>query len=84
MKISISQVRAELPKLVKRIQKDSSITYEITVHDNIVAELKAPPKIEPGLAARKLLEVIKTLPRPKHPSSVKVSEQINEHLYGKK
>lgn len=84
MKISISEARSKLPKLVKKLREDSSITYEITVHSNVVAELKAPPKIEPGLAAKKLLGVMKKLPEAKTPGKIKVSEEINRYLYGKK
>jgi antitoxin (DNA-binding transcriptional repressor) of toxin-antitoxin stability system len=42
MQIPISEVRAKLPQLIKQLQRDPSVIYEITVHQAVVAELKAP------------------------------------------
>jgi len=83
MRIPISKARSTLPQLVKKLKKDSGITYEITVHDDVVAELKAPPRIKSGQAAKRLLKIIEKLPKAKAPGKVKVSEQIGRYLYGK-
>jgi antitoxin (DNA-binding transcriptional repressor) of toxin-antitoxin stability system len=42
MQIPISEVRAKLPQLIKQLQRDPSVIYEITVHQAVVAKLKAP------------------------------------------
>ena len=41
MKISISEARRRLPDLVRQVRKDMSATVQITVHDEVVAELRA-------------------------------------------
>ena len=64
MKLSISEARKRLPELVRQVRKDPGSAVHITVRDEIVAELRAPlPEPEPGAAARKLLEIMKTLPK---------------------
>jgi len=83
MRIPISKARAMLPRLVKKLEKDSGITYEITVHDDVVAELKAPPRIKPGQSAKKLLKIMEQLPKGKASQKVRDSEQIGRYLYGK-
>ena len=42
MQIPISEARAKLPQLIKQLREDPSLTYEITVHQEIVAELSIP------------------------------------------
>jgi hypothetical protein len=49
MQIPISEVRAKLPQLIKQLQQDPSVIYEITVHQAVVAELKSPPQLKPAL-----------------------------------
>ena len=41
MKISISEARRRLPELVRQVRKDTGTNFQITVHDEIVAELWA-------------------------------------------
>jgi len=41
MKISISEARRRLPELVRQVRKDAGRSVQITVHDEIVAELWA-------------------------------------------
>ena len=48
MQIPISEVRAKLPQLIKQLRQDPSVIYEITVHQAVVAELKAPPQLPQG------------------------------------
>lgn len=86
MKLSISEARRRLPELVRQVQKDSGTSIQITVHEKVVAELRAiQPLPEPGEAARRLLELRKKLVRrgrkaPAHD----VSSHVKEHLYGPK
>ena len=40
MKLSISEARKSLPELVRRVRKDAGAKVEITVHDEVVAELR--------------------------------------------
>ena len=78
MKLSISEARKRLPELVRQVRKDPGSAVHITVRDEIVAELRAPlPEPEPGAAARKLLEIMKTLPKPGK-RKTDVSSRVNE------
>jgi len=83
MKISISEARRRLPELVRQVRKDAGTSVQITVHDEIVAELRAAlPEPEPGAATKKLLELIEKLP--KHSGrKTSVSAHVKEHLYGR-
>ena len=82
MQIPISEARAKLPQLIKQLQRSPSLTYEITVHHEVVAELKAPPQLsEGGEAAKRLLAIMKQLPKPGSRKKVRVSENIKKHLY---
>ncbi len=83
MKLSISEVRKQLPALVSRVRKDVDASVLITVHDEVVAELRAAqPELQPGVAARKLMDVMKNLPRHRG-KKTSVSTNVKTHLYGK-
>jgi antitoxin (DNA-binding transcriptional repressor) of toxin-antitoxin stability system len=86
MKLSITEARKRLPELVRQVRKDAGAKVEITVRDEIVAELRAvQPGPEPGLAARKLLELRKKLAKKGMKSRrTDVSSHVKEHLYGPK
>lgn len=82
MKLSISEARRRLPELVRHVRRDTGAKVEITVHDEVVAELRAAlPEPEPGAAARKLLEVMRRLPKQRR-RKTDVSTRVNEYLYG--
>ncbi len=83
MKIPISEARRRLPELVRQVRKDAGASIQITVHDEVVAELRAAqPEPEPGAAAKKLVELIRKLP--KHRGRKRnVSSRVKEHLYGR-
>jgi len=82
MQIPISQVRAKLPQLVKQLKHNPSLTYEITVHHEVVAELKAPAQLpQGGEAAKSLLAIIAQLPKSKSRRKGKISENVKAHLY---
>jgi antitoxin (DNA-binding transcriptional repressor) of toxin-antitoxin stability system len=82
MKLSISEARKRLPELVRRVRKDTGAKVEITVRDEVVAELRAAlPEPEPGAAAKRLLQLMRTLPKHRG-RKTKVSAHIKKHLYG--
>ena len=84
MKISISEARRRLPELVRQARKDASTCVQITVHDEVVAELRAAQREpEPGAAARKLLELMARLPKHRG-RKVSISSHVKEHLYGRR
>jgi len=82
MKLSISEARKRLPELVRQVRKDASAKVEIMVHDEVVAELRAAlPEPEPGAAAKKLVELMRRLPKHRG-RKTDVSRHVKEHLYG--
>ncbi|MBI4840821.1 MAG: hypothetical protein HY803_07075 [candidate division NC10 bacterium] len=82
--IPISDARRQLSYLVRQLQRDPSRIYTITVRDKAVAELRAiRPAAEPGLAARKLLDIMAKLPKPRGKSRTDIASHIKERLYGK-
>ncbi len=84
MKLSISEARKRLPALVRRVRQNAGASVQITVHDEVVAELRAvQPEPEPGAAAKKLLQVMAHLPKGRG-RKTDVSSQVKKHLYGSK
>ena len=82
MKLSISETRRRLPELVRRVSKDAGAKVEITVRDEVVAELRpALPEPEPGAAAKKLLAIMRKLPK-RRGRKTDISTRVKEHLYG--
>lgn len=82
MKISISEARKRLPELVRQVRKEAGASVQITVHNEVVAELRgALPEPEPGAAARKLLELMRKLPKHRGRKTT-VSSRVKEYLYG--
>lgn len=82
MQIPISEARAKLPHLVKQIQREPGLTYEITIHDEVVAELKSPARFpRGGEAAKALLAIMERLPKSRSRKKVDVSENVKSHLY---
>ena len=78
--ISISEARKNLPSIVKSLRNSPDTVYQITVHDEVVAEIRTPPKIKPGEAAARLLDLRKRLGTQKSKTKP-VSENIKEYLY---
>lgn len=82
MKLSISEARRRLPELVRQFRKNAGAKVEITVHDEVVAELRAAlPEPEPGAAAKKLLELMRKLPKHRG-AKTRVSSRVKQYLYG--
>ena len=82
MRVSISEARKRLPDLVRQVKREPGTSVEITVRDEVVAELRAAqPEPAPGAAAKALLELMRKLPRHRGRKTT-VSSQVKEHLYG--
>jgi hypothetical protein len=79
--LSITEARKRLPGLIKSLKTSPETVYQITVHNEIVAEIKTPSSIKPGEAATKLLELRKRLRGKKAKHRTPVSENIKDHLY---
>jgi hypothetical protein len=77
--ISISEARKKLPSIIKALKASPDSVFQITVHDEVVAEIKRPPTVKPGEAAARLLELRKKhrIRKKKYP----VSENTKEYLY---
>jgi hypothetical protein len=78
--ISITEARKRLPGIIKSLKTSPDTVFQITVHDEVVAEIRTPPKIKSGEAAAKLLELRKRLGRKKYKTKP-ISENIKEYLY---
>jgi antitoxin (DNA-binding transcriptional repressor) of toxin-antitoxin stability system len=83
-RVSISEARRRLPQLVRQLKQDRGSVVQITVRDEVVAELRAAlPEPEPGAAAQALLDLMRKLP--KHRGSRRnISGHVKEYLYGGK
>jgi hypothetical protein len=79
--ISISEARKTLSSLIKSLKRFPETVYQITVHNEVVAEIKKSPMVKPGEAAAKLLELRKKTRGKGKRYRVPVSENIKEHLY---
>jgi antitoxin (DNA-binding transcriptional repressor) of toxin-antitoxin stability system len=84
MRVTISEARRRLPQLVRQVKQDRGSVVQITVRDEVVAELRAAmPEPEPGAAARALLEMTRKLPK-RRGRRRNISGHVKEHLYGRK
>ena len=84
MKVTVTEARQKLPELVRRVKADADLRVQITVHGDVAAELRAcSPEPPPGRAAKRLRELMAELPAHRGPER-RVSESVNEHLYGKR
>ncbi len=82
MILSVSEARKRLPELVCRVRKDAGAKIEITVRNEVVAELRSTtPQREPGAGAKKLLSLMANLPK-RRGAKTNVSGRVKEYLYG--
>ncbi len=77
--ISITEARKKLPSIIKSFKASPDAVYQITVHDEVVAEIKKPSTVKPGEAAAKLLDLRKHL-RSKR-KKYRISESVKDYLY---
>ena len=83
-RVSITEARKRLPELVRQVKQDPGSVVQITVRDEVVAELRAAlPEPEPGAAARALLEMMQKLPQ-RRGRRHNISGHVKEYLYGRK
>jgi antitoxin (DNA-binding transcriptional repressor) of toxin-antitoxin stability system len=85
-RVAISEARRRLPQLVRQAKQDLGSVVQITVRDEVVAELRAArPEPEPGAAARALLELAGKLPQPRRQGRpTDVSAHVKDYLYGRR
>jgi hypothetical protein len=79
--ISITEARKRLPRIIKSIKRSPDTVYQISVYNEVVAEIRSPAIIKPGEAAAKLIELRKKITRKKKSYRIPISENIKEHLY---
>jgi antitoxin (DNA-binding transcriptional repressor) of toxin-antitoxin stability system len=79
--LSITEARKKLPSIIKSLKTSPGTVYQITVHDEVVAEIKTPASISPGEAAAKLLAMRKKLKPKRKGYILPISENIKEQLY---
>ncbi len=80
--IPVSQARARLPELLKKLQENPETVFQITVNGLVLGELRsAKPQmrlIQPGEV---LTQAFAALGEPEAPSDGSVARQHDEHLY---
>lgn len=79
--ISITEARKKLPSIIKSLKDSPDTVYQVTVRDEVVAEIKRPPTIKPGEAAVKLLGLRRKVRAKGKRYKTPISENIKEHLY---
>lgn len=83
-RLSVSEARANLPRLLKRLQKEPQAVFEITVNGLVMGELRVPEAnrllIQPGGALLEALEVIGE-PEVDAPADRSVAREHDTYLY---
>ncbi len=79
--ISISDARKQLPGIIKKLRESPDTVYQLTVHSEVVAEIRIPPRIKPGEAVKQLLALRKRTAKKDKSKKYPISENIKEHLY---
>lgn len=79
--ISITEARKRLPGIIKSLKISPDSVFRITVHDEVVAEIRSPQKVNPGEAADKLLQLRKKSRLPGKKYEEPISDNVKEHLY---
>lgn len=79
--ISISEARKQLPGIIKKLKESPDTVYQVTVRDEVVAEIKTSPRVKPGEAVKKLLALRKRTALKGNVKKYPISENIKDHLY---
>lgn len=79
--ISISEARKKLPSIIRELKTHPDTVYRVTVHNEIVAEIKTSPQIKPGAAAAGLLALRKKSGKKTKSKKYPMSENIKDYLY---
>lgn len=78
--ISISEARKKLLSIVKRLRDSPDMICQVTVHNDVVAEIKTSPMVKPGEAVAKLLALRKRTRKKAKSKKYSISENIKGHL----
>ena len=78
--ISISEARKQLPGIIKKLRQSPDTVYQVTVHNEVVAEIKTSPQVKPGEAAKQLLALRKRTVAKGKSRKYPLSANIKEHL----
>ena len=79
--ISISEARKQLPGIIKKLRDSPDTVYQVTVHDEVVAEIRTSPRVKPGDAVKQLLALRKRTTKKGKAKKYPISENIKAHLY---
>jgi hypothetical protein len=79
--ISISEARRRLPGIIKALRTAPDTVYQVTVRDEVVAEIRTAALVKPGQAAAGLLKLRKKSGAKRAAKKYPVSENVKDHLY---
>jgi hypothetical protein len=79
--ISISEARKRLPGIIKSLRSAPDTVYQVTVHDEVVAEIRTAAMVKPGAAAAGLLKLRKKTGAKRASRKYPISENVKDHLY---
>lgn len=79
--ISISEARKQLPGIIKKLRESPDMVYQVTVRDEVVAEIKTSSQVKPGEAVKKLLALRRRTAPKGRIKKYPISENIKDHLY---
>jgi hypothetical protein len=79
--VSISEARKRLPSIIKSLRTTPDNVFQVTVHDEVVAEIRTSPMVKPGEAAERLLKLRKKTIGKRMSKKYPVSENVKDHLY---
>lgn len=78
--ISISEARKKLPSIIRSLRSAPDTVYQVTVHDEVVAEIRTSPQVKAGEAAAKLLSMRKKLGGKQKAKKYPMSENMKDLL----
>jgi len=81
--ISVSDARKGLPRLIREIQKNPQLVFQISVRKETVAEIRsAKPMVTPGEAVKRLVRLRKRLSHSaKGKEREPISQKTKDYLY---
>jgi hypothetical protein len=79
--VSISEARKRLPSIIKSLQTAPDSVFQVTVRNEVVAEIRTSPLVKPGEAADRLLKLRKKAAQRGAAKKYPISENVKDHLY---
>ncbi len=79
--VSISEARKRLPSIIRSLRSAPDRVYQVTVHEEVVAEIRTSPQVKAGEAASKLLGMRKKLGKKQKAGKYPMSENMKDLLY---